>query len=112
MYLLSAPLKRSQLPSGMLIYLEAADNYVYIHYLDGNKPVRQLLRNNLKKLEEELVKTSLVRCHRSYMVNSNRVMLIRREKEGLTLELDLPEKQNIHVSKSYVGNVMQVFVKD
>ncbi len=103
---------RLSVKAGMLIYLEAADNYVYIHYLDGNRQVRQLLRNNLKKLEEELVKTSLVRCHRSYMVNSNRVMLIRREKEGLTLELDLPEKLNIPVSKSYVGNVMQVFVKD
>lgn len=103
---------RLSVKAGMLIYLEAADNYVYIHYLDGNRQVRQLLRNNLKKLEEELVKTSLVRCHRSYMVNSNRVMLIRREKDGLTLELDLQEKLNIPVSKSYVGNVMQVFVKE
>ena len=103
---------RLSVKAGMLIYLEAADNYVYIHYLDGNKLVRQLLRNNLKKLEEELERTSLIRCHRSYMVNSNRVMLIRREKDGLTLILDLPEKLNIPVSKSYVGNVMQVFVKD
>ncbi|HAH57418.1 MAG TPA: LytTR family transcriptional regulator [Bacteroidales bacterium] len=95
-----------------LMYLEAADNYIYIHYLDSSKPVRLLLRNNLKKLDEELIHTPLVRCHRSYMVNSNRVSLIRRNKEGLMLELDLPEKINIPVSKFYVGNVMQVFVKD
>jgi hypothetical protein len=95
-----------------LMYLEAADNYIYIHYLDNSKPARLLLRNNLKKLDEDLIHTPLVRCHRSYMVNSNRVSLIRRDKEGLMLELDLPEKINIPVSKSYVGNVMQVFVKD
>lgn len=103
---------RLSVKAGMILYLEAADNYVYIHYLDGGNQVRQLLRNNLKKLEEELVKTSLVRCHRSFMVNSDKVSLIRRNKEGLMLELDLPEKLNIPVSKSYVGNVMQVFVED
>ncbi|MDY0104430.1 MAG: LytTR family DNA-binding domain-containing protein [Lentimicrobium sp.] len=103
---------RLSVKTDMLVYLEAADNYVYIYYLDGKRQIRQVLRNNLKKLEEELVRTSLVRCHRSYMVNSNRVVLIRREKEGLVLELDLPEKLNIPVSKSYVANVMQVFVKE
>lgn len=92
-----------------LLYLEAADNYVYIHYLDNNRPVRYMLRNNLKKLSEELLDYPLVRCHRSYMVNIGRVKLIRREKEGLVLELDQPEQLTLAVSKTYIGEVMKAF---
>lgn len=92
-----------------LLYLEAADNYVYIHYLDNNRPVRYMLRNNLKKLSGELPDYPLVRCHRSYMVNIGRVKLIRREKEGLVLELDQPEQLTLAVSKTYIGEVMKAF---
>lgn len=92
-----------------LLYLEAADNYVVIHYLDNNRPVRYMLRNNLKKLSEELLDYPLVRCHRSFMVNSRRVKLIRREKEGLVLELDQPEQIILAVSKTYIGEVMKAF---
>ena len=103
---------RISLKAEHLLYLEAADNYVYIHYLDNGRPERQLLRNNLKKLSEELVNSSLVRCHRSYMVNSEKVKLIRRGKEGLLLELDLPEMLTLPVSKTFVENVMHAFARD
>ncbi len=92
-----------------LLYVEAADNYVVIHYLDNNRPVRYILRNNLKKLGEELFDFPLVRCHRSFMVNSGRVKLIRREKEGLVLELDQPEQITLAVSKTYLSEVMKAF---
>jgi hypothetical protein len=95
-----------------LLYLEAADNYVVIHYLDNNRPVRYILRNNLKKLGEELLDFPLVRCHRSFMVNSGRVKLIRREKEGLVLELDQPEQITLAVSKTYLSEVMKAFSGD
>ncbi|MBL7905441.1 MAG: LytTR family transcriptional regulator [Bacteroidales bacterium] len=95
-----------------LLYVEAADNYVVIHYLDNNRPVRYILRNNLKKLGEELFDFPLVRCHRSFMVNSGRVKLIRREKEGLVLELDQPEQITLAVSKTYLSEVMKAFSGD
>lgn len=95
-----------------LLYLEAADNYIYIHFLDNGQPERHLLRNNLKKLGEELENSPLVRCHRSFMVNSDKVKLIRRGKDGLLLELDLPELLTIPVSNTYVDEVMHAFARD
>ncbi len=92
-----------------LLYLEAADNYVYIHYLDTNRHARLVLRNNLKRLTEELADTPVVRCHRSFMINSDKVMLIRREKDGLLLELDVPETQHIPVSQTYIEPFMRKF---
>lgn len=95
-----------------LLYLEAADNYIYIHFLDNGQTERHLLRNNLKKLSEELGNSPLVRCHRSFMINSDKVKLIRRGKDGLLLELDLPDLLTVPVSKTYVNEVMHAFTRD
>jgi hypothetical protein len=94
-----------------LLFLEASDNYVNIHYLNKEKVSRFMLRNSLKRLEEELKNTELIRCHRSYMVNFEKIKIIRKEKDGLVLEFDLPFATDIPVSKSYVENVMSTFAK-
>jgi len=94
-----------------LLYLEASDNYVNIYYLNKGKISKYLLRNTLKKMENLFEKTEIVRCHRSYMVNFDKVKVIRKEKEGLQLELDLPSVIDIPVSRSYVEKVMAKFSK-
>jgi DNA-binding LytR/AlgR family response regulator len=94
-----------------LLFLEASDNYVNIHYLNKGKVSRFMLRNSLKRLEEDLKNTELIRCHRSYMVNFEKIKIIRKEKDGLVLEFDLPLATDIPVSKSYVENVMVTFAR-
>lgn len=97
---------RFSLKAENLLYLEAADNYVYIHYLDNGKLSRHLLRSNLKRLEGELHDTALIRCHRSYMVNSEKVSLIRREKEGLRLEMEGIANLSLPVTPTYATLVI------
>lgn len=92
-----------------LLYLEASDNYVSIYYLNQQKVARFMLRNTLKNLEDGLDEKVLVRCHRSFMVNCEKVRVIRREKEGVRLELDLPVPRDIPVTKTYLENVMKAF---
>ncbi len=94
-----------------LLYLEASDNYVNIYYLNKGKTSKYLLRNTLKKMEDLFKNTEIVRCHRSYMVNFDKVKVIRKDKEGLQLELDLPSVIDIPVSRSYVERVMATFSK-
>ena len=94
-----------------VLYLEAADNYVIIHYIHQQRLARYMLRNSLKKLEDALGSYDMLRCHRSYMVNFNRVKLIRREKEGLLLELDAPAEIVVPVSKTYAQRVTREFIK-
>jgi hypothetical protein len=94
-----------------LLFLEAAENYVNICYFDKGKVSKYLLRNTLKNMEEIFDGTEIVRCHRSYMVNFDKVKVIRKDKDGLTLELDIPAAKDIPVSKTYVDSVMQVFSK-
>jgi hypothetical protein len=94
-----------------IIYLEAADNYVTIYYLHKQKTSHYLLRNSLKNIEEYLSEYAFVRCHRSYIVNFDKVKLIRKEKDGLKLEIDAPDELIIPVSKTYTESVMNAFVK-
>ena len=94
-----------------LLYLESAENYVNICYLNKGKVSKYLLRDTLKKIEENFSGTEIVRCHRSYMVNFEKVKVIRKDKDGLKLEFDNPSVTDIPVSKTYINTVMQTFSK-
>jgi TRAP-type mannitol/chloroaromatic compound transport system permease small subunit len=94
-----------------LLYLESAENYVNICYLNKGKVSKYLLRDTLKKIEETFSGTEIIRCHRSYMVNFEKVKVIRKDRDGLKLEFDNPSVTDIPVSKTYVNTVMQTFSK-
>lgn len=84
-----------------LLYLEASENYVTIHYLDHTLPDRLLLRNSMKRLEEQLSGFPVVRCHRSYMVNLVRIQMLKKNKTGLTVQIMAPGNINLPVSERY-----------
>ena len=93
-----------------LLYVDSADNYATIHYLNKSKLSHYLIRNSLKWMEENLTKDSpLVRCHRSYIVNLDKVKVLRKTKEGIFLELDTDNTPDIPVSKTYYERVMSKF---
>jgi DNA-binding LytR/AlgR family response regulator len=93
-----------------LLYVDSADNYATIHYLNKSKLSHYLIRNSLKWMEENLAKNfPLVRCHRSYIVNLDKVKVLRKTKEGIFLELDAPNTPDIPVSKTYYERVMGKF---
>jgi DNA-binding LytR/AlgR family response regulator len=90
-----------------LLYIEAADNYIVIYYLDHMKLSKYMIQNTLKSIELGLPEAGLVRCHRSYMVNIDNVKFIRKEKEGLIIGFDSPSDIVVPISKTY----LDVFVK-
>ena len=92
-----------------ILYLESAENYVSICYLNKGKVSKFLLRDTLKKVEESFAGTDVIRCHRSYMVNFEKVKVIKRDREGLKLELDNLSVTDIPVSKTYISSVMLTF---
>jgi DNA-binding LytR/AlgR family response regulator len=94
-----------------LLYLESAENYVNICYLNKGKVSKYLLRDTLKKIEENFSGTEIIRCHRSYMVNFEKVKVIRKDRDGLKLEFDNPSVTDIPVSKTYINTVMLTFSK-
>ena len=90
-----------------LLYVESADNYIYIWYMKGNLPKKLMLRNTLKRTAELLADTHVMRCHRGYMVNMEQVKVLRREKENFYLELGVEGVKDIPVSKTYGEAVLK-----
>ena len=93
---------------GNILYIEAADNYVNIHYLNGEKEETFILFNSMKNIEKSFAGTCLMRCHRGYMVNADNVRLMRKEALGLVLEINHSTK-TIPVSKSFAEPITQYF---
>lgn len=91
-----------------ILYIEAADNYVNIHYINGDKEDTFILFNSMKNIEKNFKGTSLMRCHRGYMVNAENVKLMRKDGMGLLLELNQSDKV-VPVSKSYAEPITQYF---
>ena len=93
-----------------LLYLESADNYVCIWYLNKGALTKFMLRNTLKTIEETLEYTNVLRCHRSYMVNFDQVKMIRREKDGAYIDFGVEGVSDIPISKTYSEKVTRWFI--
>ena len=90
-------------------YLESADNYIIIWYLNKEKLTKFMLRNTLKAMEEAFEGTNILRCHRSYMVNMEQVKVIRKSKDGIHLEFEIAKIPDIPISKTYSEKVTHWF---
>ena len=88
-----------------LLLIESADNYLYVWYLNNNTPKKQLVRNTMKLMSEQLKESRIVRCHRSYMVNVDAIKVLRREKEGFFIELGVDGVPDVPISKTYADNI-------
>lgn len=93
-----------------LYYIESDDNYIKVWYQDSEGTLKQyMLRCRLKTVEESFTGSGLVRCHRKYIVNFDKVETITRTKEGFEIDLGLGGAAPIPVSKTYEENVLARF---
>lgn len=102
---------RLSVEKNSLYYIESADNYVKIHYLNKGKMQHFMLRNSLKNIDELFGDRLLLRCHRSYMVNFDKVKVLRKADEGLCMDFDSDQVPNIPISKTYSARVLEKFSK-
>lgn len=91
-----------------ILYIQSDENYLRIYYLDEGKITNYLLRSSMKRIEELCAKNDLIRCHRSYFVNKNRVEVLQKEKEFTYAILDVPNAAHIPVSKNYYDQIAAI----
>ncbi len=68
-----------------LLYIESSDNYCTVVYLKNSQPVKPLLRSSLSRLEGQIDRADVVRCHRSFVVNLERVEKVTGNAQGYKL---------------------------
>ncbi len=85
-------------------YIKASGNYVEIYTTEAKKA--QLLRASLRFIAERLQSyPSLVKCHRQYYVNIQKVTSHKGNSQRILLNLETAATQ-IPVSKSYVKTIL------
>lgn len=89
-----------------LYYLESEDNYVKVHYKHNDKITSYMLRCRTSTIEKSLEGTTMVRCHRSYIVNISKIRFLGEEHRMHYLSLDDESIRHIPVSKTYYASLL------
>ena len=90
-----------------LYYVESQDNYVKIYYEADGKLCNYMLRSTTKAIESKFGEY-LIRCHRGYIVNKNKIKIFRNDRDGMYVKLIHESIKQIPVSKSYASNIQRV----
>ncbi len=95
-----------------LYYIKAEDNYINVFYQRNGAIASYMLRCKMKTIEDNCVdSSSLMRCHRSYIVNIKKVSVMHNEAEGFILEFEREGLDSVPVSKTYSKRVLEAFNK-
>lgn len=93
-----------------LYFIESDDNYIKVWYMDNTGAMKQyMLRCRLKTIEDSFADSDLVRCHRKYVVNISKVKVLKAEKDGYYIDLDIESVEPIPISKTYEQAVLARF---
>jgi len=88
-----------------LLFIQSADNYIEVNYLKNEEVVNTLLRNTLKNIESVFANSPVLRCHRSFIINTKKVELARTTSSGYQICLNRVPEVTIPVSKSYISEL-------
>ena len=96
--------------SANLYYVESDDNYIKVWYADQQGALQTyMLRCRLKTVEESFSGSDLVRCHRKFIVNMQKVKVLQKVGAVYEITLDNEAIAPIPVTKTYIENVLKVF---
>ena len=83
-----------------IIVVEALENYVVVH-TDKEK---YTIHFTMKAIEQQLPSLIFIRVHRSFIVNKNRIVMIKDNSVDISGDLDV---KNIPIGKSYRENLLK-----
>jgi len=82
-----------------IFYIKSSSNYVEVIYFQEKEPQKQLIRNTISNIEQQLqISNTFYRCHKSYIVNLNKIQNISGNARGLKIHFAALE-ESIPVSR-------------
>ena len=95
-----------------LYYIKAEDNYTIVYYSRNGMLNRYMIRCKIQTIEDNFSNTPLMRCHRTYIVNTQKIKVLRHESDGFYMDFDFDGIDPIPVSKTYSEAVVKRFSGD
>ncbi len=88
-----------------ILFIQAANNYIEIQYLEGGAARKDLIRCTLKRAEDLLMShPCMLRCHRSTLVNSDHILRLTGMPGNLRLKVRNSDVE-VPVSRQYLQSV-------
>ena len=92
-----------------LYYIKAEDNYTIVNYAKNGLLSIYMIRCKIQTIEDNFSNTPLMRCHRTYIVNTQKIKVLRHESDGFYMDFDMDGIDPIPVSKTYSEAVVKRF---
>jgi hypothetical protein len=90
-----------------LIYLQSAENYVEVYFLENGIIQKRIIRNTLKQLAKDWEgELALFRCHKSYLINLVHVRSVTGNAQGLKAQLEFVDI-TIPISRLLIDDLKQ-----
>lgn len=90
------------------LFAKASGNYIEVHSTDTST---KLYRMSLSDLDKQLSSSdNIFRCHRSYTINTEQVVQVTGNAQGLKLWLN--DELHVPVSRNYLDTIKSVFSKN
>ncbi|WP_347216166.1 LytTR family DNA-binding domain-containing protein [Chryseobacterium sp.] len=88
-----------------LLYIQSMENYCSLYFLENNEVKKKLLRISLSNILQQTETDVIKKCHRSYIVNLEKVKNIKGNAQGY--KLILPEIDfMIPVSRNFISTII------
>ena len=95
------------LPLENLLFLQSAENYIEVHFIDSDVVKKAVIRYTLKQLSLDWSGyASMYRCHKSYMINLRHVAEVSGNAQGLRIKLHGVERL-IPVSRQLTKDIRE-----
>lgn len=87
------------------LFAQSMENYCNVHFLDDGKIKKLLIRISLSNILKQVETHSIKKCHRSYIINLEKVKDLKGNAQGY--KLILPEIDfEIPVSRSFISDII------
>ncbi len=91
-----------------IVYVKSADNYVEIGYFDEAVVKKRMVRNTLKRIEQQLTEfNNFIRTHRTSLVNIQYIKKLHKNFNTYWLSLEFT-KDTIPVSRQHLLTVKEI----
>jgi DNA-binding LytR/AlgR family response regulator len=85
-----------------VVFIQSADNYIEIAYMDGDNFKKMLIRNTLKNIELQIKQYSnFIRCHRTCIINMHYIEKLNQDYSSHWITLK-GYHEKIPVSRQYL----------
>ncbi len=91
-----------------VLYVEAMQNYIMVWYVQNSEPQKMVLRTTLTATEDQFKNTDVIRCHRSYLVNVDKIETVTGNAQGLKLKLLNVSGVEVPVSRSFIPAIREL----